>query len=89
MGLNRRLRGRVRYPIVAIVHHLRCSEARPAWQNRVYGWVEQYYLRGVDGFVFNSRTTQSTVAAWAGLGRPGGAWAVNGVSAQKLRGEAA
>jgi len=39
--LNRRLKSRVRYPLVAIVHHLLCSEARPAWQNRFYRWVER------------------------------------------------
>ena len=53
--VNRRL-GRVRAgaphpyspcPIIAIVHHLRCSEARPAWQNRLYRWVERRYLWGV------------------------------------------
>jgi hypothetical protein len=34
--LNQRLRRAVRYPIVTIVHLLRCSEPRPAW--RSYGW---------------------------------------------------
>ena len=35
LGLNHWLRNRVRYPILAIVHHLRCNEARSAWQNAV------------------------------------------------------
>jgi glycosyltransferase involved in cell wall biosynthesis len=61
--LNQRLRAQVRYPIISLVHHLRCSEPRPAWQNRFYGWVEQRYLRGVDGFIFNSQTTRQTVRA--------------------------
>ncbi|MCA1960614.1 MAG: glycosyltransferase family 4 protein [Desulfomonile sp.] len=60
--LNRRLRGRVRYPIVSIVHHLRCSELRPAWQNTLYRWVEKHYLDSVDGFIFNSQTTRRAVA---------------------------
>ncbi|MEM7111230.1 MAG: glycosyltransferase family 4 protein [Chloroflexota bacterium] len=54
--LNRQLNGR--YPIISIVHHLRCSEARPAWQNRLYRQVERRYLASVDGFVFNSETTR-------------------------------
>ncbi|MCC6904780.1 MAG: glycosyltransferase family 4 protein [Anaerolineae bacterium] len=68
--MNRRLRGRVAYPIVSIVHHLRCSEARPVWQNVGYRAVEQRYLRGVDGFVFNSQTTRAAVEKLTGPGRP-------------------
>jgi glycosyltransferase involved in cell wall biosynthesis len=68
---NRRLRNRVRYPILAIVHHLRCSEVRPAWQNRLYRWVEQEYLKTIDGFIFNSQTTRSAVEELIGAGRPG------------------
>jgi glycosyltransferase involved in cell wall biosynthesis len=68
--LNRRLRGRVDYPLVAIVHHPRCAEARPAWQNRVYRWVERHYLTSVDAFVVNSQTTRAAVEALAGPGRP-------------------
>lgn len=60
--LNRRLRGRISYPILTIVHHLRASEHRPAWQNRLYGWVESRYLSSVDGFIFNSQTTRQAVA---------------------------
>ena len=54
-------RGRHPYPIISLVHHLRCSERRPAWQNIFYRWVEQKYLRSVDGFIFNSRTTEDVV----------------------------
>jgi glycosyltransferase involved in cell wall biosynthesis len=67
--LNRRLRRHIRYPILAIVHHLRCNEARPAWQNWFYRWVEQRYLTQVDGFIFNSHTTRVTVETLAGTGR--------------------
>jgi glycosyltransferase involved in cell wall biosynthesis len=59
--LNRRLRERVSYPFVSIVHHLRSSEARPAWQNRFYRLVERRYLSDVDGFIFNSLTTRQAV----------------------------
>ena len=57
-------------PRIAIVHHLRCSEQRPAWQNVFYRWIETAYLRTADGFIFNSRTTQATVERLAGAGRP-------------------
>ena len=48
-------------PVVSIVHHLRCSEERPAWQNDLYRIVEKKYLQGVDGFIFNSQTTKRVV----------------------------
>jgi glycosyltransferase involved in cell wall biosynthesis len=50
------------YPVVSLVHHLRCSELRPQWQNAFYRLVERQYLRGVDGFIFNSQTTASVVS---------------------------
>jgi glycosyltransferase involved in cell wall biosynthesis len=49
------------YPIVSVVHHLRSSEQRPRWQNRLYLQVERRYLRTVDGFIFNSQTTRRAV----------------------------
>jgi len=54
--------GRHPYPIVSLVHHLRCSELRPAWQNWFYRIVEKKYLQGVDGFIFNSQTTERVVS---------------------------
>ena len=61
-GINRRLRGQVPYPIVSIVHHLRISERHPFPLRWVYRIIERRYLRTVDGFIFNSRTTRSAVA---------------------------
>ncbi|NWF64701.1 MAG: glycosyltransferase family 4 protein, partial [Chloroflexi bacterium] len=43
------------------VHHLRCSELRPKWQNDLYRMVEKKYLQSVDGFIFNSETTKRVV----------------------------
>lgn len=54
--------GRHPYPIVSLVHHLRCSELRPAWQNWLYRIVEKKYLQSVDGFIFNSKTTERVVS---------------------------
>ncbi len=47
--LNARLRRRVDYPVLAIVHHLRSSEPRAVWANWFYRWVERRYLSSVDG----------------------------------------
>jgi glycosyltransferase involved in cell wall biosynthesis len=54
-------RGRHPYPIISLVHHLRCSELRPKWQNTFYRLVEKKYLQSVNGFIFNSKTTKNVV----------------------------
>lgn len=48
-------------PVISLVHHLRSSELRPRWQNDLYRIVEKKYLRSVDGFIFNSSTTEQEV----------------------------
>ncbi len=53
--------GKHPYPIISLVHHLRCSELRPKWQNDYYRVIEKKYLRSVDGFIFNSQTTRGVV----------------------------
>ena len=58
--MNERIR-RLPYPVLSVVHHLRCSELRPAWQNRLYLQIERRYLRSVEGFIFNSQTTRRSV----------------------------
>jgi len=68
--LNRRLRPEIDYPILSIVHHLRTSEARPTWQNKLFEPVEQAYLKSVDGFIFNSHTTRQTVEKIIGPSKP-------------------
>ena len=50
------------YPVVSLIHHLRCSEQRPTWQNWFYRLVEKRYLNSVDGFIFNSETTKRAVS---------------------------
>jgi len=50
------------FPVVSIVHHLRASEEHPAWLLPVYRWVERRYLASMDGFVFNSHTTECAVS---------------------------
>ena len=53
--------GKHPYPVISLVHHLRCSEPRAKWQNDFYRVVEKKYLQSVDGFIFNSQTTQRVV----------------------------
>ena len=64
--LNRRLRSRIRCPIVSIVHHLRCNERFPPVLVPLYRTIEAQYLRTVNAFIFNSRTTCSAVTALIG-----------------------
>jgi glycosyltransferase involved in cell wall biosynthesis len=68
--LNRRLKPQIQYPIISLVHLLRSTEERPAWQNRFYRWVEQRYLQSVDGCIFISRHTREVVQALTGAGKP-------------------
>lgn len=57
-------------PVISLVHHLRCSEPHPKWQNGFYRFVERKYLHSVDGFIFNSKTTQAVVHEMIGEGKP-------------------
>jgi glycosyltransferase involved in cell wall biosynthesis len=68
--LNYKLKRRISYPIVTIVHHLRCCEQRAGWKNQLYRYVERSYLNSVDGFVFNSDTTRSEVQRFTGTDKP-------------------
>jgi glycosyltransferase involved in cell wall biosynthesis len=58
------------YPIISLVHHLRCSELRPKWQNTFYRLVEKKYLQSVDGFIFNSETTEKVVESLVSASKP-------------------
>jgi glycosyltransferase involved in cell wall biosynthesis len=63
--------GKHPYPIISLVHHLRSSELRPAWQNTFYRIIEKKYLQSLDGFIFNSRTTEKVVNSLLENSRPG------------------
>jgi glycosyltransferase involved in cell wall biosynthesis len=63
-------RGKHPYPIISLVHHLRCSELRPKWQNDLYRVIEKKYLQSVDGFIFNSQTTKGVVNGLIGNRKP-------------------
>ena len=62
--------GKHRYPIISLVHHLRCSELRAKWQNDFYRVIEKKYLQSVDGFIFNSKTTKGVVNDLVGDNKP-------------------
>ena len=62
--------GKHPYPIISLVHHLRCSELRPKWQNAFYRMLEKQYLQSVDGFIFNSQTTKTVVNNLIGDKKP-------------------
>jgi glycosyltransferase involved in cell wall biosynthesis len=67
--LNQRLRPRLGYPVVAIVHHLRCRERHPALMRRLYRRVEKRYLASVDALICVSRTTAKDVEDLVGQTR--------------------
>jgi len=69
--VNPKLKRRLHYPIVTLVHLLRSSESRPAWLNRLYGAVERKYFKTVDGAIFNCNTTRATVEHLLGGDFPG------------------
>ena len=58
------------YPVISLVHHLRCSELRLKWQNDLYRIVEKKYLQSVDGFIFNSKTTEEVVTGLLKSSKP-------------------
>jgi glycosyltransferase involved in cell wall biosynthesis len=66
--LNRSLRER--FPIVSIVHHLRCDESHPPVSRSIYRRVERAYLQTCDVFVFNSETTRRSVERLSGETKP-------------------
>lgn len=74
---NRWLKRQIAYPLISIVHHLRSSERHPLGLLWVYKLIERSYLRSVDGFIFNSQTTQQVVTELVGsrpsvVAAPGG-----------------
>jgi glycosyltransferase involved in cell wall biosynthesis len=68
--LNKKLTQRFRLPIIVIIHHLRSSESRASWKNRVYSTIEKYYLASADGFIFNSCETHRVVTSLVGNSKP-------------------
>jgi glycosyltransferase involved in cell wall biosynthesis len=68
--LNRRIKEAPPGPVVSLVLHLRSCEIHPPWKQHLYRWVEQTYLRYVDGFIYTSHAIRREVENLAGAGRP-------------------
>jgi glycosyltransferase involved in cell wall biosynthesis len=68
--VNKRLHRQAGPLLVALVHHALCAEPRHRWQNMLLAVVERWYLASVDGFIYNSRSTQMTVASLVDHDRP-------------------
>ena len=68
--LNRKFKKRQNVPFLAIVHHLKCNEFRPKWENSFFRFIEKKYLHSVDGFIFNSQTTRKTVEVLLSAPKP-------------------
>jgi len=61
LRFNRYCREAPSFPILSIVHHLRCCENHPSCVRPFYRALEKQYLIAVDGFILNSRTTGQAV----------------------------
>jgi glycosyltransferase involved in cell wall biosynthesis len=59
--LNRQLKKLTQTPLISIVHHLRCNEEWGLIRRLIFRRVEKEYLKTVDGFIFNSKTTRKSV----------------------------
>jgi len=64
--INHRLKKRVDYPIVSIVHHLSYSAESNSIKKFLYGILEKKYLTSIDGFVFNSNTNKRVIESFIG-----------------------
>lgn len=68
--INRFLQKQVNFPIVTVVHQVLCSQARKNWRNMLYAAIEKQYLRSVDAYIFNSKTTRDAVKHLIGIDHP-------------------
>jgi len=58
---NSWIKAKVKYPLYALVHHLRGNEKHPVWMRWFYQLIERRYLYSIEGLVFNSKTTRASV----------------------------
>jgi glycosyltransferase involved in cell wall biosynthesis len=62
------LRRRLKVPVVALVHHLRCDERLGPFLRAAERTMERRFLRGVDAYIFNSLATAAAVSSLAEIG---------------------
>jgi len=68
--LNKRIKNKINYPIISIVHHPLYKEKHPFYLYLFYKWIEKKYFETLDGFVFVSKSTQESVHALVGSNIP-------------------
>ncbi len=64
--LNAKLKKKIKYPLVTIVHHLSYSASLNYMSKLFYRIIEKRYLSTVDGFIFNSKTNQDFLESFMG-----------------------
>lgn len=64
--INTKLKKRIKYPLVTIVHHLSYSASLNSMSKLFYRIMEKRYLSTVDGFIFNSKTNQDFLESFMG-----------------------
>jgi glycosyltransferase involved in cell wall biosynthesis len=69
-GINRRLKRRGDFPIVALVHQVLSARSRGTAGAAVVRWIETRYLKSVDAVIANSHSTQRAVEALVGNSKP-------------------
>ncbi|NNL75155.1 MAG: glycosyltransferase family 4 protein [Desulfobacterales bacterium] len=67
---NHRLQKKLKIPIATIVHQVLCRQPRSKIRNWMFQTIEKHYLKTVDAFIFNSRTTRKTVELLVNGKRP-------------------
>ncbi|HWR66108.1 MAG TPA: glycosyltransferase family 4 protein [Bellilinea sp.] len=68
--LNGWLRPKVKFPLIGIVHHLRSSEQHASWLLPLYRIIERQFLNSLDGYIFNSQSSQKAVEQLTSDPRP-------------------
>ncbi len=66
--LNRALKRRVPAPRIGLVHHLKSLEEGPPLERAAARHLERAFLAGLDGYIFNSEFTRSSVEEVLGPG---------------------
>lgn len=67
---NRLIKRNTACRIICIVHNLRTSERKSDWRVPFYRVVEKLFLKGVDGYIFNSCATRRAVENLSGERKP-------------------
>jgi glycosyltransferase involved in cell wall biosynthesis len=68
--VNRRLKKKSRFPVVAIVHQVLCRQPRNRLLNRLYEAVESPYFSTVDACIYNSASTSRMVRGLTTMSPP-------------------